>query len=410
MVASNAKEGKLRMYTILIACFSINDTGDIISAIHHNALPLAPTAAATGEEALARILDSTAAAPFDILLVNIAASVRNGFALSRQARLLSPCTRIILCGAPYNPECMQEAICIGIQDYLPDSATHREIAASLRQTLSSIADAQTQQQNRSLQTHIVKSHLLWLALHDENFHADNSSFLGRYYHMLMLDNKNEYFNGQAAPFWQSLEELPLPDLIAFSTRLEEIFDLKKNEKANSLIYTKYCFLELVKIMLKTGCISADPEALSDQICRSGSISELLQTIRRLADSSADSPRETSADSLKVGKVKQFICQHYEEPLSLNDIAAHFYITPNYLCAIFKRETGGNVMRFLNDYRLKRACELLLATQMKVHQIAEAVGFRNTSYFCQKFRDAYGETPESFRQRTAAVPVTMHFPG
>lgn len=82
--------------------------------------------------------------------------------------------------------------------------------------------------------------------------------------------------------------------------------------------------------------------------------------------------------------------------------AAFYISPNYLCSVFKKETGCNLIKFINDYRLQRARQLLLTTEMKVHMIAETVGFKNTSYFCQRFRDYYGESPESCRQKETRI--------
>lgn len=397
----------MQIYTILIACFSINDTENMISLITKNALPLAITAAGTDEEALARILDAAGCSPFDILLTDIGMPSPEGLNLSRRVRILSPHTKIILYSSFHNPELLREATCIGVQDYLTAPICPKEISAAIRQVLSSLAESPAKEQIRNRQNHIVKSHLLWLALHDKNISWKGEGFLGNYYHMLMLENKNEFFNGQNAIFWQNIEKLPLADLISFSNHLEEIFDMQKRKQTNSAIYMKHCFLELVKVMLKAGCAKTDTDALTDRIYHSDGLPELLQIIRKLAASAVNAPSEAAADSLKVDKIRQFICLHYDEPLSLNDIAAHFYISPNYLCAVFKKETGGNVMRFLNDYRLARARELLLSTQMKIHLVAEAVGFRNTSYFCQKFRDAYRETPESFRQKAAfASPDTI----
>lgn len=102
--------------------------------------------------------------------------------------------------------------------------------------------------------------------------------------------------------------------------------------------------------------------------------------------------------MKIEQIKQYIYRNYAMPLTLDEIAAAFYLSPNYLCSIFKKETGCNLIKFINDYRLQRARVLLTTTGMKVHMIAETVGFKNTSYFCQRFRDYYGESPESCRQK------------
>lgn len=394
------------MFTILIACSSINDTENILSLIREDSMALAATTVHTGEAALARILDESRTSPFNILFVDIGMSFPEQIGLSRKVRRLSPRTKIILYSDFYNPECVREAILAGVQDYLVKPAPPEKISSAIQQILSSLTESQQREQSRIRQTHLVKSHLLWLDLHSPNISWESRGFLGSYHQMLKLEDENQCINGQDVPFWRNLEKLPLPNLISFSTHLEEISDMQKSKKAHSIIYMKYCFLELAKIMLEAGCAGADMDTLTDWIFHSGSLSDLLGILRRLVSSSAIISDKTSDSSLRVDKIKQFICQHYNEPLSLSDIASHFYITPNYLCSLFKKETGGNVMRYLNDYRLKCAQELLLTTQMKIHLIAETVGFQNVSYFCQKFKEAYGETPESFRQKAPACPFPM----
>ena len=47
--------------------------------------------------------------------------------------------------------------------------------------------------------------------------------------------------------------------------------------------------------------------------------------------------------------------------------------------------------------MKKAQELLEGTQMKVSHVSQAVGYKSTSYFCQRFRDRFGVSPELYRQ-------------
>lgn len=194
------------------------------------------------------------------------------------------------------------------------------------------------------------------------------------------------------------DDLNLKDYASLSAHLEELFDSLRDDSTNSLIYVKYCFTELVKLLTRS--ISDprwEPNILAEKIYGSSNINELIDMVRGIV-SSLQLPPQSENDSLKSEKIKQYIYKNYASSLTLDEIADHFYISPNYLCSIFKKETGGNLIKFINDYRLKRAYELLTTTQMKVHSIAEAVGFRNTSYFCQLFRNSYGDTPENFRRR------------
>lgn len=199
------------------------------------------------------------------------------------------------------------------------------------------------------------------------------------------------------------DDLKLQDYDTLDSHLEEIFDSLKSSSTHSLIYVKYCFTEMVKVLNQTsGSSSWNMNGLAEKIYRSSNIMELIEMVRSL---SASIRRNAAQEKLSPGKAKgaktekicQYVYQNYARPLTLDEIASHFYLSPNYLCSVFKKENGCNLNKFINDYRLKRAAELLTATRMKIHGVAEAVGFHNTSYFISRLRDFYGETPDSYRQ-------------
>lgn len=104
----------------------------------------------------------------------------------------------------------------------------------------------------------------------------------------------------------------------------------------------------------------------------------------------------SVSGLRADRIKAYIAEHYSSDLSLQLIADSFYISPNYLCKLFKQETGITIQKYIADFRMKRACELLESTFMRVNLIAKETGFRSSSYFCQRFREAHGITPEAYR--------------
>lgn len=194
------------------------------------------------------------------------------------------------------------------------------------------------------------------------------------------------------------DDLKLQDYDTLDSHLEEIFDSLKNNSSNSLIYVKYCFTEMVKVLIRaTGSTSWNMDGLAEKIYGSSNILELIDMVRSLSASIRKNTAQEKTKGSKTEKIRQYIYQNYARPLTLDEISSHFYLSPNYLCSVFKKENGCNLNKFINDYRLKRAAELLTNTQMKIHGVAEAVGFHNTSYFIQRFRDFYGETPDSYRQ-------------
>ena len=79
------------------------------------------------------------------------------------------------------------------------------------------------------------------------------------------------------------------------------------------------------------------------------------------------------------------------------LAAQVYLSPGYLSAIFKEETGVTLNRYIREVRMNKAKELLEGTNMKIARIAKEVGFSNSSYFCRSFREFFGMSPDSCRK-------------
>lgn len=196
------------------------------------------------------------------------------------------------------------------------------------------------------------------------------------------------------------DDLRLKDYESLMLHLEDLFESLKHEKTRSLIFVKYCFTELMKEIIHYLPDDQQPDLnkVAEKIYGSTNIVELMDMTYDLAGRLRSQAQRSQGTCLKSDKIRQYIYQNYAQPLSLNDISSHFYISPNYLCSVFKKETGCNLMKFINEYRLEQAARLLLETEMKVNKIAESVGFPNPSYFSQRFRDYYGESPENYRQK------------
>lgn len=96
--------------------------------------------------------------------------------------------------------------------------------------------------------------------------------------------------------------------------------------------------------------------------------------------------------------KRYIANHYYEAIGLEELAKQVALSPKYLSEIFIQEEGMGINKYLKDFRIAKAQELLLQTPAKVKQISEEVGFGNYPYFVKIFREAVGMTPDSFRKQ------------
>lgn len=83
--------------------------------------------------------------------------------------------------------------------------------------------------------------------------------------------------------------------------------------------------------------------------------------------------------------------------TLDDLARHLHLSPNYASALLKRQTGRTFMQLVQESRLTRAAALL-DTGATAEAAAREVGYANTSFFYKKFAECYGCTPAAYRRR------------
>lgn len=99
----------------------------------------------------------------------------------------------------------------------------------------------------------------------------------------------------------------------------------------------------------------------------------------------------------VRNVMEYIREHIQDRLSIPGIAKEFYLSEQQLIRIFKKITGTSVLEYITNERLRLARELLAGSDYPVHQVADAVGYGNYSYFIKVFRTNTGMTPKEYRR-------------
>ena len=87
---------------------------------------------------------------------------------------------------------------------------------------------------------------------------------------------------------------------------------------------------------------------------------------------------------------------------MESIAEHFHLSRPYLSRIFKAYTNMTIIQALQQVRLEQACEFLVRTQMSVHEISEAVGYGDVTFFIRVFKKAYHQTPLQYRKQNKVV--------
>jgi YesN/AraC family two-component response regulator len=128
---------------------------------------------------------------------------------------------------------------------------------------------------------------------------------------------------------------------------------------------------------------------------------ILEDIRLSTATDAKPERPDEINNLLVRKAVRYIEERYAEPFSLKDLAEELFVSPNYLCELFKRHTGRNITEYLSDYRLRQAEKYLKQIACKVADVSTLVGYKDAKYFSTAFKKKYGMTPLEYRNRTGS---------
>ena len=103
-------------------------------------------------------------------------------------------------------------------------------------------------------------------------------------------------------------------------------------------------------------------------------------------------------SPKINKVVQYIELNLMNELNLRQIAAYVNLAPAYLSRVFNQEIGMSLAQYITEMRMAKASELLMRTSLTVQTISEQIGFKQMSYFSQKFKQHFEMTPLQYRNK------------
>lgn len=105
-------------------------------------------------------------------------------------------------------------------------------------------------------------------------------------------------------------------------------------------------------------------------------------------------------------VFSFIDAHYQESISLREVAEAVGRSSAYLTDLVRRETGKTVLSWIVSRRMAEARRLLLETNQSVEQIAEAVGYLDRRHFGRQFLRFHEETPQAWRRthKSRSIPL------
>lgn len=198
-----------------------------------------------------------------------------------------------------------------------------------------------------------------------------------------------------------------PDIVLTDIRMPNMDGLSliaavKSEYPNTQvsILTAYRDFEYAQRAIRLG--------VARYLLKPSKMDELIEAIAfmtgavRAAPSGAEEGRqdekaeESEASIFVVRSALQYIEQHYMDHIRLSDVADSVYVSQWHLSKLINRHVGKSFFDILNEVRVEEAKRLLPDPALKVHDIADRVGFSDVAHFSKTFKRIVGRSPIEFR--------------
>lgn len=127
---------------------------------------------------------------------------------------------------------------------------------------------------------------------------------------------------------------------------------------------------------------------------SGILYQLILEIYKLSSRMPVSCDEQKLDTIRP--VIEYIERNYSKDITLEELSDLIHLSPQYLCRLFKECLSLRPFEYLARQRIQQAKSLLLEGSLTVNEIAEEVGYNDSSYFCAVFKRHEMMSPAEFR--------------
>ena len=133
---------------------------------------------------------------------------------------------------------------------------------------------------------------------------------------------------------------------------------------------------------------------SERIALIASLMEAISFLDEASEVSSFTP--AGSPQQRMEKIRIYVSCNFARKILLEDIAAHIGMNRSAFCSFFRQQTGKTFITWLNEYRIEKACDMLSGSDMRVGEVATAVGFESLPHFSRVFRSMKGIPPSICR--------------
>jgi len=134
-------------------------------------------------------------------------------------------------------------------------------------------------------------------------------------------------------------------------------------------------------------------------CNFENVHTMLEALKELSVRQCETSSNKSPDKIEhtiIKQVLEYVNHNFYKAITVQSLAEKFFISPNYISTLFKREVGVNFKDYLSKLRIDYACSQLINHEYSIQQVAEKSGYSDYFYFCRIFKSMTGYTPSKYR--------------
>lgn len=368
----------------------------------------------------------------DLILMDICMPFLNGLELMQKLRgEKMDCGIIVLSG--YDEfEYAQKSLQYGVLDYLLKPIDKQKLRETIEKACLTIRNKRSLQnyQNFAQQEHpAIRNQFLQDILLGNITDSTSIEEKIRFLHLPLIDGCYQLICARLDDYQLLENQLPLGELHQLKELINEhmashfilgksymgmIVSLSPDEWGILLSFTSASSFEEQKKQLRKSVeeFFFDMETITAHTL-SLSISPVTQNLKELAElyqnarrsnkkyiprrNSVVWPSEESDKNIRpeIQGIINFVKNHYNEPITIQQAADSLYISPSYLMHLFKSNVGKTFNTFLLEYRMEKAKELLKKPGIQIQTVAAQVGYSDVKYFNKLFKKYTSLTPSDY---------------
>lgn len=299
----------------------------------------------------------------DVVITDIRIPGLDGLSLIEEAKESLPDTVFIVISGYTEFEYARKALSLGVKGYIDKPITVEKLTAVLDKIEDEFKKAEKENATETMGETLRQVLQIHLEALIQGIMQEDEEKIKKYSNSFLAENK----------------------------KLKREFGEYKNECFNFLCVVVGVFLEQNRDYEREYLVSysdmEEKESFQEvDLYVEGIITRIGETIKN---------KKTGSNHRIIIQLLEYISEHYNEDVGLNELADMVKMNPAYLSILFKEEVGMSYIKYLTKTRMEQA-KLFLSKGYKVIEVSEMVGYRDYHYFCSVFKKNTGKKPNEYK--------------